>query len=147
MAIRFTYHSGNLSTDIEEKAKKWIAEVIKRHGRSVGSISYLFSTDDFVLEANQHYLNHDTFTDIITFDYVAGNLISGDILISVDRVGENAKKFNVTYQQELLRVVIHGIHHLLGQGDKTDTEALEMRKKEEESLRLWNEMFHEEQHT
>lgn len=147
MAIRFTYHSGNLSTDIEEKAKKWIAEVIKRHGRSVGSISYLFSTDDFVLEANQHYLNHDTFTDIITFDYVAGNLISGDILISVDRVGENAKKFNVTYQQELPRVVIHGIHHLLGQGDKTDTEALEMRKKEEESLRLWNEMFHEEQHT
>ncbi len=147
MAIRFTYHSGNLSTDIEEKAKKWIAEVIKRHGRSVGSISYLFSTDDFVLEANQHYLNHDTFTDIITFDYVAGNLISGDILISVDRVGENAKKFNVPYQQELLRVVIHGIHHLLGQGDKTDTEALEMRKKEEESLRLWNEMFHEEQHT
>ena len=118
-----------------------------RHGKSVGSISYLFSTDDFVLEANQHYLNHDTFTDIITFDYVAGNLISGDILISVDRVGENAKKFNVTYQQELLRVVIHGIHHLLGQGDKTDTEALEMRKKEEESLRLWNEMFHEEQHT
>lgn len=147
MAIRFTYHSGNLSTDIEEKAKKWIAEVIKRHGKSVGSISYLFSTDDFVLEANQHYLNHDTFTDIITFDYVAGNLISGDILISVDRVGENAKKFNVPYQQELLRVVIHGIHHLLGQGDKTDTEALEMRKKEEESLRLWNEMFHEEQHT
>ena len=147
MAIRFTYHSGNLSTDIEEKAKKWIAEVIKRHGRSVGSISYLFSTDDFVLEANQHYLNHDTFTDIITFDYVAGNLISGDILISVDRVGENAKKFNVPYQQELLRVVIHGIHHLLGQGDKTDTEALEMRKKEEVSLRLWNEMFHEEQHT
>ena len=147
MAIRFTYHSGNLSTDIEEKAKKWIAEVIKRHGRSVGSISYLFSTDDFVLEANQHYLNHDTFTDIITFDYVAGNLISGDILISVDRVRENAKKFNVPYQQELLRVVIHGIHHLLGQGDKTDTEALEMRKKEEESLRLWNEMFHEEQHT
>lgn len=147
MAIRFTYHSGNLSTDIEEKAKKWIAEVIKRHGRSVGSISYLFSTDDFVLEANQHYLNHDTFTDIITFDYVAGNLISGDILISVDRVGENAKQFNVPYQQELLRVVIHGIHHLLGQGDKTDTEALEMRKKEEESLRLWNEMFHEEQHT
>lgn len=147
MAIRFTYHSGNLSTDIEEKTKKWIAEVIKRHGKSVGSISYLFSTDDFVLEANQHYLNHDTFTDIITFDYVAGNLISGDILISVDRVGENAKKFNVTYQQELLRVVIHGIHHLLGQGDKTDTEALEMRKKEEESLRLWNEMFHEEQHT
>ena len=147
MAIRFTYHSGNLSTDIEEKTKKWIAEVIKRHGKSVGSISYLFSTDDFVLEANQHYLNHDTFTDIITFDYVAGNLISGDILISVDRVGENAKKFNVTYQQELLRVVIHGIHHLLGQGDKTDTEALEMRKKEEESLRLWNKMFHEEQHT
>ncbi len=147
MAIRFTYHSGNLSTDIEEKAKKWIAEVIKRHGKSVGSISYLFSTDDFVLEANQHYLNHDTFTDIITFDYVAGNLISGDLLISVDRVGENAKKFNVPYQQELLRVVIHGIHHLLGQGDKTDTEALEMRKKEEESLRLWNEMFHEEQHT
>ena len=94
-----------------------------------------------MLDVNQRYLNHDTYTDIITFDYAVADLISGDILISVDRVGENACLFGVPFEQEFHRVVIHGVLHLLGQGDKSDIEAIEMRSKEEEALSLWNEMF------
>jgi rRNA maturation RNase YbeY len=90
-------------------------------------------------------LNHDTYTDIITFDYVAGNLISGDIMISVDRVGENASMYGVAFEQELRRVIIHGVLHLLGQGDKSEIEAAEMRRLEESSLALWEAMFHVEQ--
>ena len=110
-------------------------------GRRVGNINYLFCDDEYLLGINQRYLNHDTYTDIITFDYVAGNLISGDIMISVDRVGENAAKFGVPFEQELRRVVVHGVLHLLGQGDKSDEESREMRRLEEEALSL----FHGEQ--
>ena len=87
---------------------------------------------------------HDTYTDIITFDYVAADLISGDIFICIDRVGENASKFGVAFEEELHRVIIHGVLHLLGQGDKSESEAAEMRRQEEESLSLWNDMFHVE---
>ena len=93
-----------------------------------------------MLEVNRKYLNHDTYTDIITFDYVSGNLVSGDIMISVDRIRDNAKLFSVPFEQELHRVIIHGIHHLLGQGDKTEEEAAAMRKKENDSLALWETM-------
>lgn len=85
-------------------------------------------------------MNHDTYTDIITFDYVEGSNISGDIMISIDRVRDNASQFSVPFEQELHRVVIHGVLHLLGQGDKTPDEAKEMRRKEEEALRLWEDM-------
>lgn len=121
--------------------KKWLAEVIRRRGKSVGNINYLFCDDEYLLGVNRQYLDHDTYTDIITFDYVAGGLISGDILISIDRVGENATKFGVPFEHELHRVVVHGVLHLLGQGDKSDDEAREMRRQEEEALAL----FHEEQ--
>ena len=124
--------------------KKWLSEVIVRRGKSVGNINYLFCDDEYLLGVNRQYLNHDTYTDIITFDYVAGGLISGDIMISIERVGENAVKFGVPFEQELHRVVVHGVLHLLGQGDKTDEEAVEMRRQEEESLVLWDELFHEE---
>lgn len=124
--------------------KKWLSEVILRRGKSVGNISYLFCDDEYQLEANRRYLDHDTYTDIITFDYVAGGLISGDIMISVDRVGENAMKFGVPFEQELHRVIVHGVLHLLGQGDKSDVEAQEMRHQEGEALALWETLFHEE---
>ena len=99
------------------------------------------------MEANISYLEHDTYTDIITFDYVEGDVVSGDILISVDRVKENANLFQCSFEQELHRVIIHGILHLLGVGDKTEEEAAVMRKREEMTLALWNEMnmFHEKQ--
>jgi rRNA maturation RNase YbeY len=145
MAIRFSSQIENFELPEASNVKKWIAEVVKRREKSVGNISYLFCDDEYMLEVNRHYLDHDTYTDIITFDYVVANLISGDIFISVDRVGENARLFGVEFERELLRVVIHGVLHLLGQGDKSDAEAAEMRRQEEEALSLWNAMFRVEQ--
>lgn len=145
MSIRFSTQSVDFEPLDTGKVKRWISEVIARRGKTVGNINYLFCDDDYMLEVNQQYLNHDTYTDIITFDYVAGNLISGDIMISVDRVGDNASKYGVTFEQELHRVIIHGVLHLLGQGDKSEIEAAEMRRQEESSLALWEAMFHVEQ--
>ncbi len=142
MAICFSVQFGNFELSEAEKVRRWVAEVILRRGKMVGNINYLFCDDEYLLGVNQQYLNHDTYTDIITFDYVAGGLISGDIMISTERVGENAEKFGVPFEQELHRVIIHGVLHLLGQGDKTEPEALEMRHLEEEALLLWNGLFH-----
>lgn len=145
MAIRFSSQSGNFELAEPQKVRQWVAEVIRRRGMAVGNINYLFCDDEYLLEVNQQYLQHDTYTDIITFDYVAGTLVSGDIVISVDRVGENAGKFGVPFKQELHRVVIHGVLHLLGQGDKSEFEAAEMRRLEEAALGLWEQLFHEQQ--
>lgn len=145
MAIRFSSQSGNFELAEPQKVRQWVAEVIRRRGMAVGNINYLFCDDEYLLEVNQQYLQHDTYTDIITFDYVAGTLVSGDIVISVDRVGENASKFGVPFEQELHRVVIHGVLHLLGQGDKSESEAAEMRRLEEAALGLWEQLFHEQQ--
>ena len=145
MAIRFAVQDIDFELLESGKVKKWITEVIQRRQKKVGNISYLFCDDEYLLGVNRQYLNHDTYTDIITFDYVAADLISGDIMISVERVGENAEKFGVSAEQELHRVIIHGVLHLLGQGDKTDAEAAEMRRQEEEALVLWNAMFPVEQ--
>ena len=145
MSIRFATQSENFDVPEAQKVQKWVAEVVKRRDRQVGNINYLFCDDEYLLQVNRRYLGHDTYTDIITFDYVAGGLISGDIMISVDRVGENAEKFRVPFEQELHRVIIHGVLHLLGQGDKTESDAVEMRRQEEEALGLWNDLFHAEQ--
>ena len=138
MAIRFSVQDINFELPKAENVKKWISEVVLRRQKRVGNISYLFCSDEYLLGVNQQYLNHDTYTDIITFDYVAADLISGDIMISVERVKENATVFNTTFERELHRVVIHGVLHLLGQADKSDAEAAEMRKKEEAALEIWN---------
>ena len=145
MAIRFATQDIDFDLPEAEKVKNWITEVVQRRQKAVGNISYLFCNDEYLLGVNRQYLNHDTYTDIITFDYVSADLISGDIMISIDRVGENAEKFGVPFEQELHRVVIHGVLHLLGQGDKSDAEAAEMRRQEEEALALWNTMFLVEQ--
>ncbi len=146
MAIRFSVQYGNFELADESKLRNWVSQVIMRRDRQVGNINYLFCDDEYLLDVNQRYLNHDTYTDIVTFDYVTANLISGDIIISVDRVKENAGIFGVPFEQEFHRVVIHGVLHLLGQGDKTDSEAVEMRCLEEEALALWNDMFPVEQY-
>lgn len=145
MAIRFS--AQNISFEPPEAAnvRQWIAQVIKQRGKQVGNLSYLFCNDEFILEMNRRFLNHDTYTDIITFDNVVGDTIAGDILISIDRVGENASLFKVPFEQELHRVIIHGVLHLLGQGDKSDSEAAEMRRQEGAALQLWEAMFHKEQ--
>ena len=138
MAISFS--TANLDFELEDKVKvkKWISEVVTAQGKKVGQIGYLFCDDAYLIEVNRTYLNHDTYTDIITFDYVVGDIISGDIMISVERVKENASQFNTSFEQELHRVIIHGVLHLLGQKDKSESEAAEMRKKEEAALVLWN---------
>jgi rRNA maturation RNase YbeY len=145
MAIRFSVQSGDFELLEAPKVQKWLSEVVKRRGKSVGNINYLFCDDEYLLGVNRQYLQHDTYTDIITFDYVAGGLVSGDIMISVERVGENATGFGVPFEQELHRVIVHGVLHLLGQGDKSEAEAAEMRRQEEEALALWDVMFREEQ--
>ena len=137
MAISFSNQNIEFSLPDQNRVKEWISTLIKRHGMSVGNIGYLFCDDSFLLEANNKYLNHDTLTDIITFDYVNGNLVSGDIMISVERVSDNSVTFGVPFTEELHRVIIHGVLHLLGQGDKTDDEARIMRQREDEALALW----------
>ena len=121
--------------------KQWLKEVIRREGLTPGDISYLFCDDAFLLERNIQYLNHDTYTDIITFDRCVGELVSGDIMISLERVGENARKFGVTFDEELLRVIVHGTLHLCGYKDKSDEEAAIMRRKEQESIALFHNKF------
>jgi rRNA maturation RNase YbeY len=140
MAIYFSTENIHFDLKGKMRVKRWITDIIKAQGKKVGDISYLFCDDAYLIEVNRSYLNHDTYTDIITFDYVEDNLISGDIMISVERVKENAQLFGSTFDQELHRVIIHGILHLLGQGDKTAPEAAQMRKKEEAALAVWNSM-------
>lgn len=120
--------------------KQWLKSVIRKEGLVPGDISYLFCDDAYLLEQNIAFLHHDTFTDIITFDKRVGEIVSGDIMISLERVAENAQKFSVSFEEEFLRVMVHGTLHLCGYKDKTDQEAAEMRRMENESLA----MFHEE---
>ncbi|MCG8580631.1 MAG: rRNA maturation RNase YbeY [Bacteroidales bacterium] len=121
---------------LNEKTKRWIENVITAHGKHKGHINYLFCSDHHILKVNQQYLDHDYYTDIITFDYCSGNVISGDLVISLDTVKSNSELFDTTYDTELHRVIIHGILHLLGFKDATDSEKAIMRKEEDKALSL-----------
>lgn len=116
------------------KSKKWIKNTISKEGSQPCDITFIFCSDDYLLEINRQYLDHDYYTDIITFDYVEGDLISGDIFISVDRVRENAATFGVSFLNELNRIVIHGVLHLLGYKDKEPEEKELMTTKEDTYL-------------
>lgn len=110
--------------------KKYIISLISNELKKTGSITIIFCSDNYLLEMNKKYLEHDYFTDIITFDYVENDIISGDLFISVDRVKENAEKFNTTFLNELVRVIFHGVLHLAGYKDKTTPDQQLMREKE-----------------
>lgn len=140
MSIRFSNADIDFILDNQALITQWIVQVIQNHEKKMGSISYQFCSDEYIHEVNVSFLNHDTLTDIITFDRVVGDNISGDILISVDRVGDNAKIFDVSFEEELHRVIIHGVLHLLGFKDKSDSDAKIMRSKENESLSLFHSM-------
>ncbi|AWX44515.1 Endoribonuclease YbeY [Flagellimonas maritima] len=116
----------------------WISRIIVSEDFIVGDVDYIFCTDDYLLEINKVYLNHDTYTDIITFDYVSGKVLSGDIFISIERVVENSKIYKESFKRELLRVMSHGVLHLMGYGDKQDEEQEIMRKKEEEKIKMFH---------
>ncbi len=133
--INFNYLDIEIKLD-EDHYKKWIEKCIHKNKKQLGEISYVFCNDEYLLKINKDYLNHDYYTDIITFDYCELNKISGDLFISIDRIKENATILNNTFQNELDRVIIHGIIHLFGQKDKTEEEAKEMRIKEDYYLSL-----------
>ena len=114
-----------------ENLELWIIDTISNEGYTVGEISFVFMNDTDLLDYNRKFLDHDYFTDVITFDYVDFNLINGDILISVDRIIDNAKLLKINYLDEFCRVVIHGVLHLCGFKDKTDKEISLMRNREE----------------
>jgi rRNA maturation RNase YbeY len=119
----------------------WLSRVAESEGYSLSSLSYIFCNDQYLLGLNQTYLSHDTLTDIITFDYVEGTSVSGDIFISVDRLKENAAIFKVSFEEERLRVMAHGLLHLMGYKDKTTEDQIVMSNKENEKIK----MFHVEQ--
>lgn len=134
MAVYFSNSDVDFALKDADLMKKWISRIVMSYGKNLGRVNYLFCSDEYVYDANVRFLGHDTYTDIITFDYVEGNLISGDIMISVDRVVENARTMAIPFERELHRVIIHGVLHLLGFKDKTDVDAAVMRQKEDESL-------------
>lgn len=138
MAIQFSFQT-NYPLKSRTKIKQWIKQVIEAKGKKMGNITYIFCDDEYLLEVNKQYLQHDYYTDVITFDYVENDLISGDIFISTDRVRENALAFGSSETEELHRVIIHGALHLLGLKDKSEKEASQMRQAENETLKLLNE--------
>ena len=140
MTIDYHYES-EFRLDDETKYSEWISRVAASEKIYLGPINYIFCDDAYLIDLNQKYLEHDTLTDIITFDYSDGSSISGDIFISFERVEENAKEFRVNIKTELRRVMVHGLLHLLGYNDKEEKERAEMRAKENEKIKL----FHVEQ--
>jgi len=127
--IAFEYLKTENITEINQN-KKWLNQVISNEDKEEGDITYIFCDDDYLLEKNIRFLNHNTLTDVITFDYCEGNSVSGDIFISIERVKENSEVFKVDFLTELNRVMVHGLLHLLGYKDKTERESNLMRKKE-----------------
>ncbi len=133
-----TYSSENVKMPKIRKrdTSAWIKRVAADYGRKVGEIGYLFCDDEKILEVNREYLQHDYYTDIITFDYDEDNIISGDLVISLDTVRSNAELFNKTYEEELYRVIIHGILHLCGINDKGPGEREIMEAAENKALKM-----------
>ena len=116
----------------------WISKVIVSENKKEGEINYIFCDDEYLLEINQQYLDHDTLTDIISFDYSVGNELHGDIFISVERVRENANDFKVSFEEELRRVMIHGVLHYCGYKDKSEVDEQTMRVKEDEKIKMFH---------
>ena len=134
-----TFHKEEIEFDLpsELKISEWLTNIAAENKKSITQLSYIFCSDDYLLEINRTYLNHDDYTDIITFPYKQGHEIESDIFISVDRVRENAKEYNTTFELELLRVIAHGLLHLIGYGDKTEDTQLKMTEMEDLCLLQW----------
>jgi len=116
----------------------WLKEVILFEGKRVGEVSFIFCSDSYLLDVNKKFLDHDYYTDVITFDYVEGNVISGDIFISLDRISENAKTLNISFLDELNRIMVHGVLHLLGYKDKSKEDKNLMTEREDFFIKLLN---------
>jgi probable rRNA maturation factor len=138
--ITFNYENDFLLED-ESIYQDWISRIILSENKTEGEINYIFCNDEYLININNEYLNHDTYTDIISFDYSVGDLIQGDIFVSTERVAENAIEFNVPFENEIKRVLSHGVLHYCGYKDKSEKDVKVMRQKEDEKIAL----FHVEQ--
>jgi rRNA maturation RNase YbeY len=138
--INFNYES-EFTLDNEEAIATWLGSVIVSENKSEGEINYIFCDDEYLHQINVEYLNHDTLTDIISFDYTMGNEISGDVFVSIERVLDNSKDYNTSFEDELKRVLVHGVLHYCGYKDKSKEDEALMRFKEDEKIA----MFHVEQ--
>jgi probable rRNA maturation factor len=138
--INFNYET-EFTLENEEAISSWLSAVIHSENKSEGEISYIFCDDEYLHKINLEYLNHDTLTDIISFDYTMGNEISGDIFVSIERVLDNSKDYSTSFEDELKRVLVHGVLHYCGYKDKSEIDESLMRSKENEKLA----MFHVEQ--
>ena len=137
--ISFNYET-DFELENEAQYEDWISRIIESEGFDEGEINYIFCDDEYLHKINVEYLDHDTLTDIISFDYTVGNVLQGDIFVSVERVQDNAKDFNVSFEEELKRVLSHGVLHYCGYKDKSPKDEALMRSKEEEKM----QMFHVE---
>ena len=135
--IHFFYE--NIEENIDENLKNWIENIIISEGKKTGEINYIFCDDEYLLKINQDFLDHDYYTDIITFDQVRGKTISGEIFVSLQRIKDNASLISKIYEEEKKRVIAHGILHLCGYKDKTEEEQKKMRAKEDFYLSLKTE--------
>ena len=135
--ISFNYETDFL-LDNETQFSDWISRVILSENKKEGDINYIFCDDEYILEINKQYLDHDYYTDIISFDYSVGNELNGDIFVSIVRVKENATDFNATFDEELKRVIIHGILHYCGYKDKSEEDEALMRSKEDEKIKMFH---------
>ena len=137
--ISFNYET-DFELENETHYEDWISRIIESEGFEEGEINYIFCDDEYLHKINVEYLDHDTLTDIISFDYTVGNVLQGDIFISIERVRDNANDFNVSFEEELKRVLSHGVLHYCGYKDKSPKDEALMRSKEEEKM----QMFHVE---
>jgi rRNA maturation RNase YbeY len=135
--IDFFYETDFLLND-EARFRSWVGEIIVSEYRLPGAITYIFCDDEYMLELHQKYLKKNTYTDIITFDYSEGDIISGDVFISVPRLRENAEAYGCRFNEELIRVMSHGILHLIGYKDKEAVEIEKMREKENEKMKMFH---------
>ncbi len=134
--ITYNIENVKMPTLRKRETNDWIRAVAAKYGKKVGEVAYIFCNDAKILEVNRQYLQHDYYTDIITFDYCEGNTLHGDIFVSLDTVRSNAHEFGTTFDDELHRILIHGILHLCGQNDKTPADSVEMTRKENDALAI-----------
>ena len=135
--ITYNYES-DFQLENEEVFSEWIEQVVLSEDKKLGEVNYIFCDDEYLHKINVEYLDHDTLTDIISFDYSEGNLVQGDIFISIERVADNASDFDVPFNEELKRVMIHGILHYCGYKDKSDSDEKLMRSKEDEKIKMFH---------
>lgn len=136
--VTYFFEDTDFNLKNKTKIKKWLKLVAESEVFSLGTVSVIFCSDNYILDINQRFLQHDYFTDIITFDYSEGEKISGDLFISVDSVRENSIEYGTEFEEELHRVIVHGILHLIGYDDHTDEEIRTMRSKENYYLSLYD---------